>query len=113
MFGMLMKYWIGCDVSSTYIIHMKWYRTILRKTILGKQTMEKMTLEHADDITRYSAPVEDFETQSCSLHFHNINELARCIHQLDVGCQELGIQPIRKTLRESLGVLCKGKKICP
>lgn len=69
---------------------MKWYRTILRKTKLGKQTMEKLIFEHADNITRYSAPVDDFETQSCFLHFHKINELARCIHQLDVGCKELG-----------------------
>lgn len=42
----------------------------------------------AEDIARYSASAEDFETVVCFLHFHEIREFPRNIHQLVVDLQE-------------------------
>ena len=41
-------------------------------------------MEQAFDIARYSASVDDLETLSCFLHFHEIKESPRYMHHLVV-----------------------------
>ncbi|KAL5701104.1 hypothetical protein ACHQM5_026479 [Ranunculus cassubicifolius] len=40
-----------------------------------------MISEQAADMARYSASVDDFETESCFLHFQEIRASPRNIHQ--------------------------------
>ena len=46
----------------------------------------------ADDIARYSALAEDFDTVVCFLHFHEIRDFPRNIHQSVVDLRESGQQ---------------------
>ena len=47
----------------------------------------------ADDIARYSASVEDLNTVVCFLHFHEIRESPRNIHQPVVDRRKSGQPP--------------------
>ena len=85
MFGAFMKYMIFSDPDSLNTIRMQGSKRCLSKSIPKEVSARSYKIsEQAEDMALYSAFVEDLETHSCFLHFQEIRELPRDMHQLVV-----------------------------
>ena len=81
VFGPLMKNWITSNLNSTWISEWRWVGWDRGNPISASNPWIHIALEKTIDMEWYSASVDYFDIQSFFLHFHDINDSPKNMHQ--------------------------------